>query len=91
VTFAASEKDITLRVMKEVADYYSLHRNLRLDFINCKPKKVVEHLVSVIKPATLKPLTESKQGMVLRAAKDENSVDIICRRFACNFLRVSRI
>jgi hypothetical protein len=52
VTFAMSEKDPALRVMKVVADYYSLHRNLRLDFINDKPKKAVEHLVSVIKPAT---------------------------------------
>jgi hypothetical protein len=46
-----------------VADYYSLHRNLRLDFINGKPKKAVEHLVSVIRPATLKALIESKQEM----------------------------
>jgi hypothetical protein len=29
VTFAMSEKDPALRVMKAVADYYSLHRNLR--------------------------------------------------------------
>jgi hypothetical protein len=46
--------------MKAVADYYSLHRNLRLDFINGKPKKAVEHLVSVIRPATLKALIGSK-------------------------------
>jgi hypothetical protein len=38
VTFAMSEKDPALRVLKAVADYYSLHRNLRLDFINGKPK-----------------------------------------------------
>jgi hypothetical protein len=35
---ASTEKDLALRVMKAVADYYSLHRNLRLDFINDKPK-----------------------------------------------------
>jgi hypothetical protein len=58
-----SEKDPALRVMKAVADYYSLHRNLRLDFINGKPKKAVEHLASVIRPATLKTLIESKQEM----------------------------
>jgi hypothetical protein len=58
-----SKKDPALRVMKAVADYYSLHRNLRLDFINDKPKKAVEHLVSVIKPATLKALIESKLEM----------------------------
>jgi hypothetical protein len=63
VTFAMSEKDPALRVMKAVADYSSLHRNLRLDFINDKPKNAVEHLVSVIKPATLKALIESKLGM----------------------------
>jgi hypothetical protein len=63
VTFAISEKDPALRVMKAVADYYSLHRNLRLDFINGKPKKAVEHLVSVVKPATLKALIESKLEM----------------------------
>jgi hypothetical protein len=39
VTLAMSEKDPALRVIKAVADYYSLHRNLRLDFINGKPKK----------------------------------------------------
>jgi hypothetical protein len=49
--------------MKDVADYYSLHRNLRLDFINGKPKKAVEDLVSVIRPATLKALIESKLEM----------------------------
>jgi hypothetical protein len=35
-----------------------------LDFINGKPKKAVEHLVSVIRPATLKALIESKLEMV---------------------------
>jgi hypothetical protein len=63
VMFAMSEKDPALRVMKAVADYYSLHRNLRLDSVNSKPKKAVEHLVSVIKPATLKALIESKLEM----------------------------
>jgi hypothetical protein len=60
VTFAMSEKDPALRVMKAVADYYSLHRNLRLDFINGNPKRASEHLLSVIKPATLKSLIERK-------------------------------
>jgi hypothetical protein len=63
VTFAMSEKDPDLRALKAVADYYSLHRNLRLDFINGKPKKAVEHLVSVVRPATLKALIESKLEM----------------------------
>jgi hypothetical protein len=63
VTFAMSEKDPALRVMKAVADYYSLHRYLSLDFINGKLKKSVEHLVSVIRPATLKALIESKLEM----------------------------
>jgi hypothetical protein len=63
VTFAMSEKDPALRDMKAVADYYSLHRNMRLDFINGKPKKAVEHLVSVITPAILKALIESKLEM----------------------------
>jgi hypothetical protein len=39
VTFAMSEEDPALRVMKAVADYYSLHRNLRLDFINGKRRR----------------------------------------------------
>jgi hypothetical protein len=69
VTFAMSEKDPALRVMKAVADYYSLHRNLRLDFINDKPKIAVEHLVSVIKPATLKALIESKLAMNMSELK----------------------
>jgi hypothetical protein len=60
VSFTMSEKYPSLRVTKAVADYYSLHRNLRLHFINGKPNKAVEHLVSVIKPATLKALIESK-------------------------------
>jgi hypothetical protein len=63
VTFPMSEKDPALRVLKAVSDYYSLHRNLRLDFINDKPKKAVEHLVLVIKPATLKALIENKLEM----------------------------
>jgi hypothetical protein len=63
VTFAMSEKDPALLVMRAVADYYSLHRNLRLDFIHGKPKKTVEYLVSVVRPATLKALIESKLEM----------------------------
>jgi hypothetical protein len=63
VTFPMSEKDPVLRVMKAVADYYSWHRKLRLDFINGKPKKAVEHFVSVIKPATLKALIKSRPEM----------------------------
>jgi hypothetical protein len=63
VTFAMSEKDPALRVMKAVADYYSLHRNLRLNLISGKPTKAVKHLVSVIKPATLMALIESKLEM----------------------------
>jgi hypothetical protein len=54
VSFIMSEREPALRVKKAVADYYSLHRNLRLDFINGTPKKAVERLLSVIRPATLK-------------------------------------
>jgi hypothetical protein len=71
VTFAISEKDPALRVMKAVADYYSLHRNLRLDFVNDKPKKAVGHLVSVIRPATLKALIENKLEMVKSELKKD--------------------
>jgi anion-transporting ArsA/GET3 family ATPase len=60
VTFAMSEKDPVLRMMKAVTDFYSLHRNLRLDFINGKPKKTVEHLVSEIKPATSRLRSRAK-------------------------------
>jgi hypothetical protein len=60
VTLAMSKKDPALRVMKAVADHYSLHRKLRLDFIDRKPKRAVEHLVSVFKLATLKAPIESK-------------------------------
>jgi hypothetical protein len=56
MSFTISEDNPALRVTKAVSDYYSLHRNLRLDFINGKPTKAVEHLVPVIKPATLKAL-----------------------------------
>jgi hypothetical protein len=73
VTFAMSEKDPASRVMKAVADYYSLHRNLRLGFINGKPKKTVVHLVSVIKPATLKVLIES----ILEMDKSELKKDFL--------------
>jgi hypothetical protein len=62
VPFTMSENDSALLITKAVADYYSLHRNLRLDFINGKPKKAVEHLVSVIKPSTLKALIEREQS-----------------------------
>jgi hypothetical protein len=37
VLFIMSEKDPALCVTKAVADYYSLHRNMRLDFINGTP------------------------------------------------------
>jgi hypothetical protein len=73
VTFSMSEKDPALRVMQAVADYYSLHRNLILDFINGKQKIAVEHLVSVIKPATLKDLFESK----LEMDKSELNMDFL--------------
>jgi hypothetical protein len=63
VTFDMSKKDPALQEMKAVADYYSLHRNPRLDFINGKPKKAVENLVSVLKPATLKALIVSRLEM----------------------------
>jgi hypothetical protein len=63
VSFTMSGMDPALRVTKAVADHYSLHRNLRLDFISGKPKTAVEHLVSVFKSATLKDLIESKQEM----------------------------
>jgi hypothetical protein len=71
ISLAMSEKDPALRVMKAVADYYSLHRKLKLDFINGKPKKAVEHLVSVIKPATLKALIESKLEMNMSELKKD--------------------
>jgi hypothetical protein len=38
VSFTMSEKYPTLRVTKAVSDYYILHRKLRLDFINGRPK-----------------------------------------------------
>jgi hypothetical protein len=83
VTFAMSEKDPAFRVMKAVADYYSLHRNLRLDFVNGKPKKkAVEHLVSVIKPVTLKTLIEGKLGMESRNSRRTSSSSLrIWRRW----------
>jgi hypothetical protein len=43
--------------------HYSLLRNLRLDFINSKPEKAVELLVSVIRPVTVKDLIERKIEM----------------------------
>jgi hypothetical protein len=57
--------------MKAVADYYTLHRNLRLDFINSKPKKAVQHLVSVKNPAALKALIESKLEMDKSELKED--------------------
>jgi hypothetical protein len=37
VSFTMSKKNPALRVTKVIADNYSLHRNLRLDFIIGKP------------------------------------------------------
>jgi hypothetical protein len=71
VSFIMSEKDPALRVTRAVSDYYSLHRNMRLDFINGKPKKAVEHLVSVFKPAALKVLIESKLEMDKSNLRDD--------------------
>jgi hypothetical protein len=66
-----SERDPTLRATKALTDYYPRHRNLRLDFINGKPKRAVEHLVSVIKPATLKALIERKKEMNMSELKKD--------------------
>jgi hypothetical protein len=44
---------------------------MRLDFINGKPKKAVEHLVSVIKPAITKDLIESKLEMDMSKLKND--------------------
>jgi hypothetical protein len=57
------QRRVLRRVTKAVADYYSLHRNLRLDFINDKSRIAVKNLVSVVKPGTLKILIESKLEM----------------------------
>jgi hypothetical protein len=69
VSFTRSEKDSSQRVTYAVSDYYSLHRNLRLDFINGKLTRAVVHFVSVIKPATLKALIESKLEMDMSELK----------------------
>jgi hypothetical protein len=66
------EKDPVLRVMTAVADCYSLHRNMRLYFINGKPQKAVEHLMSVIKPASLKALIERKLEMDISELKKDS-------------------
>jgi hypothetical protein len=71
VSFNMSEKDPALRVTKAVADNDSLPRNMRLDLINGKPKRAVEHLVSVIKPATLKALIERKIEMDMSELKKD--------------------
>jgi hypothetical protein len=71
VSFKMSEKDPALRVTKAVADYCSLHMNLRLNFVNGKPKRAIEHLVSVIKPATLNALIESKLQMDMSELKKD--------------------
>jgi hypothetical protein len=73
VSFTMSARDPALRVTKAVADYYSLHRNMRLDFINGKPKRAVENFVSVVKPATLKALVESK----LKVNMSEHKKDLL--------------
>jgi hypothetical protein len=49
--------------MKAIADYYYLQRNMRLDFINGKPKGADGHVVLVMRPATLRALIESKIEM----------------------------
>jgi hypothetical protein len=63
VSVTVSEKGPALRVTTAVADYYYLHINLRLDFIDGKPKKTVVHLESVIMQAILKALIERKLEM----------------------------
>jgi hypothetical protein len=67
-----SERDPALCFTKAVADYDSLHRNLKLDFNNGKPNNAVEHLVSAIKPATIKALIESKLEMDKSNLKKES-------------------
>jgi hypothetical protein len=71
LSFNTSKKAPALLVTKAVAEYHPLHMNLRLDFINGKPKMAVEHLVLVIKPATLKALIESKLEMNMSELKKD--------------------
>jgi hypothetical protein len=71
VSSIMAEKGPVLYITKEVGDYYSLHRYLGPDFVNCKPKKPVEYLVSVIKPATFKDLIESELGMLKLELKED--------------------
>jgi hypothetical protein len=63
VKFSPSEKYPALRILKAVSDQYSLPRTLKLDYINGRPKKSIEHLVSMIKLATLKALINIKLEM----------------------------
>jgi hypothetical protein len=63
VLFAMSLNDPSLRVMQTVVDYHFFHRNVKLNFIDSKPQRSVEHLVSVIKPTTFKAVIESKLEM----------------------------
>jgi hypothetical protein len=58
VVFHMSEKDPALRVTKAVGDHMTLRRNIKLDLVKGKPKKAVKHIVSVIKPVSLKALVE---------------------------------
>jgi hypothetical protein len=69
VSFTISHRNPSLGVMKAISDNDSLHRNLIQDFINGKVKQAVEHLVSVIKPATLQALIKSKQEMNMSELK----------------------
>jgi hypothetical protein len=57
--FHMAENDPALRVTKEIGEYLTLYRNLKLDLVKNKPKRAVEHIVSVIKPTTLKSIVES--------------------------------
>jgi hypothetical protein len=61
--FLESTQERDASVTAEFVKAEMLATVLRLDFINGKPKKAVEHLVSVIRPATLKALIESKLEM----------------------------
>jgi hypothetical protein len=53
-SFAMSEKNPAMRVIEAVAYHFSFHRNLKIHLMNGKLKKISEHMVLMIRPATLR-------------------------------------
>jgi hypothetical protein len=78
--------------MQEIDDCKEIHLALTRAEIATRPEKCLQTFRLVVTAQyTYQNIFESSHEEVLCVAKDETSVDIMCRKLCCNFLRKSRL